>query len=109
MTRTDENQEAIAKIALAIDLYNHAQKAGARKEEENDGGAPPEPVIGGNHWKLGAPLKKISARDWELSQQQNPAFRRFELKLTRFLSEMLSPTEQPSQPLLVCQHIPHTS
>ncbi|KIJ56112.1 hypothetical protein M422DRAFT_239322 [Sphaerobolus stellatus SS14] len=79
---------------MVVDSYDESQRAKNLEENENDGGEAPEPVIIEGHWKLGAPLKKISARDWEKLEMDNIAFRRFEAKLTIFLAQVLPSTDQ---------------
>ncbi|KIJ52257.1 hypothetical protein M422DRAFT_129242, partial [Sphaerobolus stellatus SS14] len=55
MVCIDENQEAIARISMAVNSYDESQRAKNLEENENDGGEAPEPVITEGHWKLGAP------------------------------------------------------
>ncbi|KIJ35457.1 hypothetical protein M422DRAFT_180706 [Sphaerobolus stellatus SS14] len=101
MIKIDENQEAIARITMAVEHYDASKYVQSQEEDENDGEEAPPPVIEEAHWKLGSPLRRISARDWEISEAGNPAFRRFESKLTNFLTEILVEDDRPSQPLLL--------
>ena len=106
MAQIDENQEAIAGITMAVDLYDASQRSIAREETENDGAESPPAIIEGEHWKLGAPLKRISARDWELLEGGNAAFRCFETRLTAFLAEYLPHEDLPASPIMVsCQFL----
>ncbi|KIJ57372.1 hypothetical protein M422DRAFT_148910 [Sphaerobolus stellatus SS14] len=73
------------------------------EETENDGEEAPIAVVEGDHWKLGSPLPRISAREWETAELEagNSAFRRFESNLTKFLNDYLPADDRPMQPILV--------
>ncbi|KIJ48583.1 hypothetical protein M422DRAFT_162395 [Sphaerobolus stellatus SS14] len=101
MTRIDENQEAIARITMAVEQYDSSKVILNQEETENDGEEAPPPVVEGNHWKLGSPLPRVSAREWEISEGANPAFRHFESKLIAFLVEVLAEDDRPPQPILI--------
>jgi len=64
MIKIDENQEAIAHIKMVIDPHDLATARILEEENENDGGAPPESLIAGSHWKLGSPMKMVTAQEW---------------------------------------------
>ncbi|KIJ31220.1 hypothetical protein M422DRAFT_267173 [Sphaerobolus stellatus SS14] len=101
MVRIDETQEAIARITMAVDQYDSSRYTMMQEEIENDGEEAPTPLIEGDHWKLGSPLQRISAQEWEPSQTGHSAFRRFESRLTAFLNEVLPADDRPQQPILL--------
>ncbi|KIJ43728.1 hypothetical protein M422DRAFT_169582, partial [Sphaerobolus stellatus SS14] len=103
MVRIDENQEAIARITMAVEHYDRAKEALTEEENENDGEEAPIAVIEGDHWKLGSPLRRISAREWETAElgAGNSAFCRFESNLTKFLNDYLPADDRPRQPVLL--------
>jgi len=98
MVRIDENQEAIARIRLSVDLYDAARLAAIQEQNENDGEELPVAVVEGVHWKLGSPLQLITAREWEKQETSRLAFRNFEVRLVCFLQEYL-PEQSFQQPL----------
>ncbi|KIJ50559.1 hypothetical protein M422DRAFT_245175 [Sphaerobolus stellatus SS14] len=101
MVRIDENQEAIARITMAVEHYDRSKEALIEEEIENDGEEASIPVIEGDHWKLGSPLRRISAREWETVEAGHPAFRRFEARLIEFLDQFLPVDDRPTQPILI--------
>ncbi|KIJ33594.1 hypothetical protein M422DRAFT_264356 [Sphaerobolus stellatus SS14] len=113
MVRIGENQEAIARITMAVEHYDRSKEALIEEEIENDGEEAPIPVIEGDHWKLGSPLRRISAREWETVEAGHPAFRRFEARLIEFLDQFLPADDRPTQPILLkhyqCIHIRYRS
>ncbi|KIJ28337.1 hypothetical protein M422DRAFT_270406 [Sphaerobolus stellatus SS14] len=103
MVRIVKNQEAIARITMAVEHYDRAKEALTEEENENDGEEAPTAVIEGDHWKLGSPLRRISAREWETAElgAGNSAFRRFESNLTKLLNDYLPADNRPMQPILL--------
>jgi len=85
---------------MSVDIYDSEKAAIRLQETVNDGDEVPNPIVEGDHWKLGSSLKLMSTREWEAEQMTNPAFRHFELKLVSFWREYLL-NEQLLQPIEV--------
>lgn len=102
MTQIDENQEAIARIHLAVKEYDSARQKEEEEQINNDGDKAPPPVAEGNHWKLGSDLPRISAEKWEdVKAPKDQTFHHFERRLREFLTAQLLPQEQPCNSLMV--------
>jgi len=93
MVRIDENQEAIARIRMSVDIFDSARAAEISQQNDNDGEAPPDTIVEGSHWKLGARLRLTT----EIS---NLAFRHFEKNFLAFLKEHI-PGEECHQPVTI--------
>ncbi|KIJ33077.1 hypothetical protein M422DRAFT_265110 [Sphaerobolus stellatus SS14] len=88
---------------MAVEHYDRAKEVLTEEETENDGEEAPIAVVEGDHWKLGSPLPRISAREWETAELEagNSAFRQFESNLTKFLNDYLPADDRPMQPILL--------
>lgn len=98
----DENQEAIARITLAVSEHDKAKQMAAEEEAENDRDKLPPVVAEHGYWRLGSPLATVSAEEWESNELGNHPFNHFEMWLREFLAEFLPDIEQPSHLLKAC-------
>jgi hypothetical protein len=77
----DENEEAMARIQMAVDDWQKNQE-----QDEQD------PVLGSSnanpsaHWQLGSADPRVTTVRMEAGHQRNPLFRDFNLKLREYLA-----------------------
>jgi len=100
MVKIDENQEGIVRIQMAVDIHDLAVARILAEETENNGDTLPSAILHGSHWKLGSPLKMITAQEGERQKSTELAVRHFEAKPISFLQEHL-PGEQINLPMKV--------
>ncbi|KAJ7153830.1 hypothetical protein C8R46DRAFT_912239 [Mycena filopes] len=82
----DEREEAMARVQMAIDAWQRAQ-------QDNDLEASERTVIpvasetSLHHWRLGAPMPRISARRLEAERKMDVAFRNFDMRLREYIAQ----------------------
>ncbi|KAF8522668.1 hypothetical protein JB92DRAFT_2827536 [Gautieria morchelliformis] len=102
MTRIDENQEAIARIRMAIDAYEkelkdrNAEAEEEKKAQHNTQAAQPQ-----GHWKLGSPEKHTTSMKLEESNKGNMVFQNFHKNLLGFLRHIFPEDNLDSMPTKV--------
>ncbi|KAF8523994.1 hypothetical protein JB92DRAFT_2827152 [Gautieria morchelliformis] len=102
MTRIDENQEAIARIRMAIDAYEkelkdrNAEAEEEKKAQHNTQAAQPQ-----GHWKLGSPEKHTTSMKLEESNKGNMVFQNFHKNLLGFLWHIFPEDNLDSMPMKV--------
>ncbi|GJJ13982.1 hypothetical protein Clacol_008239 [Clathrus columnatus] len=90
MTRIDENQEAIARITLAVNNYDTSQRLPTQVQADNDGEEPSQPVKEGDYWKLGSTLRRITAKDLGISRIQAGSFSSLREETQRILEDIFA-------------------
>jgi len=84
----DEDQEAIARIRLFVDLDNKAQESAHLAQDRTDGcEPPPKPIHISESYALGSPLRTTTAGKVEKENTSLMAFRLFKGNLQAFLSD----------------------
>ncbi|KIJ30780.1 hypothetical protein M422DRAFT_267613 [Sphaerobolus stellatus SS14] len=97
ITRIDENQEAIARIRMFVDLNDVEISKAMSAEDLTDGcGPPPEPVYSQENYALGSPQTKLSIDVLKNKKANLPAYRFFGRKLQEFLGKELEEESRPS-------------
>lgn len=105
MARIDENQEAIARIRMAIDNYDRARRhLDAEEDEIPDDEELHKSVMDERHWSLGAPEKKTIAKNLEQGfRQPSRFFRHFDRNLRSFLQKHITADcVGKDEPIKVC-------
>ncbi|KIJ39542.1 hypothetical protein M422DRAFT_257594 [Sphaerobolus stellatus SS14] len=97
ITRIDENQEAIARIRMFVDIYDTEISRAMSAEDLTDGcEPPPKPVISQGNYALGSPLKRLSIDILENTKGNLRAYRSFGRRLQEFLGNELDEESRPS-------------
>ncbi|KAF8184612.1 hypothetical protein K438DRAFT_2020332 [Mycena galopus ATCC 62051] len=81
----DENEEAMARIKMAIDEWRQRREDPDIEEEERTLIPPVNQVLPGQ-WTLGSPEKRISIHRLETERRTDPAFRNFNLRLREYIA-----------------------
>ncbi|KAJ7079129.1 hypothetical protein B0H15DRAFT_859196 [Mycena belliarum] len=83
----DENEEAMARIKMAVDEWRQRQEDPDIEEDEHTliSAANDSEAVSGN-WTLGSPEKRVSTHQLEAARRSDPAFRNFNLRLREYLA-----------------------
>ena len=100
MTRSDEEQEAIARVRTAVNLYDELRLRAIQALNATDGDKQPVSVVSEEHWSLGSLLARTLVRTYEMNAGK-PGFLHFERRLGNFLSAHIECDERPPEPLEV--------
>ncbi|KIJ46707.1 hypothetical protein M422DRAFT_249872 [Sphaerobolus stellatus SS14] len=96
ITRIDENQEAIARIRMFVDLHDEELSKAMSAEDLTDGNEPPpRPVRSQDNYAVGSPLIKITIDILEHTKGNLPPYRSFRSKLHEFLESELDEDSCP--------------
>ncbi|KAJ7873127.1 hypothetical protein B0H14DRAFT_3561224, partial [Mycena olivaceomarginata] len=95
----DENEEAMARIKMAVDEWRRSQEDPDVEEEERTLIAPANQDLSA-HWTLGSPEKRVSTHWLEAERRTDPAFRNFNFRLREYIA-----SHHPSQQIRLEQQI----
>jgi len=101
MVRIDENQEAIARIRMAVNSHDKEVQRMNDELDKSDGEQLPPPTRTQAHWAVGSRQRKIELGLYEEQNSDNPAFRRFGSRLLSFFQETLNSDTQLRPPFHV--------
>jgi hypothetical protein len=113
MTQIDANQEAVARIQMAVDQHNAIAHCMAEDTEAN-GLKDEQPTsdtgtISNQHWSLGDAEKHISASELEHKHRGNPWYCRFCTNLISFFNwevpSNISHTASSDIKVSICVHL----
>ncbi|KAJ6485311.1 hypothetical protein C8R47DRAFT_1016572 [Mycena vitilis] len=79
----DENEEAMARIKMAVDEWRKSQDDPDVDDSERELITQSAP---GAHWSLGSPDRVVSIHRLERENDQNPAFRNFNMRLREYIA-----------------------
>ncbi|KIJ51954.1 hypothetical protein M422DRAFT_243526 [Sphaerobolus stellatus SS14] len=97
ITRIDENQEAIMRIRMFVNIYDTEINRFMNAEVLTDGcEPPPKPAISQGNYALGSPLKRLSIDILENTKGNLRAYCSFGRKLQEFLGNKLDEENRPS-------------
>ncbi|KAJ6509636.1 hypothetical protein DFH09DRAFT_942461 [Mycena vulgaris] len=82
----DEREEAMARVKMAIDEWRRCQQDADLEDHERII-LPVAKERSSGHWKLGSPVRRVSAHGLEAENQGDLAFRNFNMRLREYIAQ----------------------